>query len=125
MNESSKTISKILLVFLCLYVFLVGISTLSKSISGLTSPDQLGTGDMAQLKKVVCNKDDYCRDLPSKDYSPEEEEYIDNQIQYRFSCYNFYKALYASFQSISLIRVAQYAKSHSTIDYIFTCLENP
>ena len=51
--------------------------------------------------------------------------YIDNQIQYRFSCYNFYKALYASFQSISLIRVAQYAKSHSTIDYIFTCLENP
>ena len=76
MNESSKAISKILLVFLCLYVFLVGISTLSKSIGGLTSPDQLGEGDMAQLKKVVCNKDDYCRDLPSKDYSPEEEEYI-------------------------------------------------
>ena len=76
MNESSKAISKILLVFLCLYVFLVGISTLSKSIGGLTSPDQLGEGDMAQLKKVVCNEDDYCRDLPSKDYSPEEEEYI-------------------------------------------------
>ena len=44
--------TKIILVFLCLYIFLVGISSLSKSISGLTTPNELTIGDMAQLKKI-------------------------------------------------------------------------
>ena len=43
--------TKILLVFICLYIFLVGISGLSKSIGGLTTPSELSIGDMAQLKK--------------------------------------------------------------------------
>ena len=43
--------TKIFLVFTCLYIFLVGISGLSKSISGLTTPSELSIGDMAQLKK--------------------------------------------------------------------------
>ena len=42
---------KIILVFICLYIFLVGISGLSKSIGGLTTPSELSIGDMAQLKK--------------------------------------------------------------------------
>ena len=37
---------------MCLYIFLVGISSLSKSISGLTTPNELTIGDMAQLKEV-------------------------------------------------------------------------
>jgi sodium-dependent phosphate cotransporter len=44
--------TKIGLVFLCLYIFLIGISSLSKSISGLTTPNELTIGDMAQLKKI-------------------------------------------------------------------------
>ena len=44
--------AKIILVFLCLYIFLVGISSLSKAISGLTTPNELTIGDMAQLKKI-------------------------------------------------------------------------
>jgi len=51
--------------------------------------------------------------------------HIDSQIQDRFSCYNFYRNLYSPFQSISLIRVAQYAKSSNTVDYIINCLESP
>ena len=43
--------TKIILVFMCLYIFLVGISGLSKSIGGLTTPSDLSIGDMAQLKK--------------------------------------------------------------------------
>jgi len=35
-----------------LYIFLVGISSLSKAISGLTTPNELTIGDMAQLKKI-------------------------------------------------------------------------
>ena len=42
---------KILAVFVCLYIFLVGISGLSKSIGGLTTPSELSVGDMDQLKK--------------------------------------------------------------------------
>ena len=45
--------SKIFGVFLCLYIFLIGISALSKSISGLTEPENLVAGDMAQLKKIT------------------------------------------------------------------------
>jgi len=52
-------------------------------------------------------------------------KHIDSQIQDRFSCYNFYRNLYKPFQSISLIRVAQYAKSSNTVEYISSCLENP
>jgi len=47
---------KIIAVFICLYIFLVGISALSKSISGLTSPNEISIGDMAQLKKVKFNE---------------------------------------------------------------------
>ena len=43
--------TKIILVFMCLYIFLVGISGLSKSIGGLTTPSDLSIGDMVQLKK--------------------------------------------------------------------------
>jgi len=43
---------KIISVFICLYIFLVGISALSTSISGLTSPSEISAGDMAQLKKI-------------------------------------------------------------------------
>ena len=46
---------KITSVFICLYIFLVGISALSKSISGLTSPSEISVGDMAQLKKITFN----------------------------------------------------------------------
>ena len=45
--------TKIALVFMCLYIFLVGISGLSKSIGGLTTPSELSIGDMAQLKKQI------------------------------------------------------------------------
>ncbi len=45
--------TKIILVFICLYIFLVGISGLSKSIGGLTTPSELSIGDMAQLKKQI------------------------------------------------------------------------
>jgi len=38
---------------MCLYIFLVGISGLSKSIGGLTTPSELSIGDMAQLKKQI------------------------------------------------------------------------
>ena len=38
---------------MCLYIFLVGISGLSKSIGGLTTPNKLSIGDMAQLKKQI------------------------------------------------------------------------
>jgi len=52
-NDKLNLASKIVSVFLCLYIFLVGISALSKSISGLTSPTDLVAGDMAQLKKIT------------------------------------------------------------------------
>ena len=49
--------TKISLVFICLYIFLVGISGLSKSIGGLTTPSELSVGDMAQLKKQTLTID--------------------------------------------------------------------
>ena len=52
-NMKLNLVSKIIGVFLCLYIFLVGISALSKSISGLTEPENLVAGDMAQLKKIT------------------------------------------------------------------------
>ena len=42
----------ILLVFLCLYTFLIGIKGLSKAIEGISSPDEIFTGDQVQLKKI-------------------------------------------------------------------------
>ena len=48
---------KIISVFICLYIFLVGISGLSKSIGGLTTPSELSVGDMAQLKKQTLTID--------------------------------------------------------------------
>ena len=54
---SNNIYIKILLVFGCLYIFLVGISGLSKSISGLTTPNQLSIGDMAQLKNQTLTID--------------------------------------------------------------------
>ena len=53
MDDRIQISFKVLGVFLCLYIFLVGISGLSKSISGLTAPEHLNTGDMAQLKKIT------------------------------------------------------------------------
>ena len=38
--------------FLCLYLFLIGISGLSKSISGLTSPENLTKNDMVQVNEI-------------------------------------------------------------------------
>ena len=40
-NPKLNLTTKVFGVFLCLYIFLVGISTLSKSISGLTEPENL------------------------------------------------------------------------------------
>tara|TARA_B100002052_G_scaffold299151_1_gene335721 strand:- start:3426 stop:4724 length:1299 start_codon:yes stop_codon:yes gene_type:complete len=42
----------LVLVFLCLYTFLVGIKGLSTAIEGLSSPDQIFPGDQVQLKKI-------------------------------------------------------------------------
>ena len=42
----------ILLVFLCLYTFLIGIKGLSKAIEGISSPDEIFAGDQVQLKKI-------------------------------------------------------------------------
>ena len=53
MDERLKIVFKIFAVFACLYFFLIGISGLSKSISGLTAPKDLTVGDMAQLKKIT------------------------------------------------------------------------
>ena len=55
-NPKLNLTTKIFGVFLCLYIFLVGISALSKSISGLTEPKNLVAGDMAQLKKITIVK---------------------------------------------------------------------
>jgi len=78
MNEYLKTSLKIASVFLYLYIFLVGISTLSKSISGLTSPDQLVEGDMAQLKKIIC-KDNSCMDYKENYQDENGEEIVKKQ----------------------------------------------
>ena len=53
MDDRFQITFKILGVFLCLYIFLVGISGLSKSISGLTAPDDLSIGDMIFLDKII------------------------------------------------------------------------
>ena len=42
-----------MLVFLCLYTFLIGIKGLSKAIEGISSPDEIFPGDQVQLKKIV------------------------------------------------------------------------
>ena len=42
----------VLLVFLCLYTFLIGIKGLSSSIEGLSSPENIFPGDQVQLKKI-------------------------------------------------------------------------
>ena len=52
-NEKINLAGKIVSVFLCLYIFLIGISALSKSISGITAPKNLVAGDMAQLKEIT------------------------------------------------------------------------
>ena len=43
----------VVLVFLCLYTFLIGIKGLSKAIEGISSPDEIFPGDQVQLKKIV------------------------------------------------------------------------
>ena len=57
-NKKINLSIKIISVFLCLYIFLIGIGSLSKSISGLTTPENLVPGDMAQLEKVELEKND-------------------------------------------------------------------
>ena len=57
MDDRIQISFKVLGVFLCLYIFLVGISGLSKSISGLTAPEHLTAGDMAQLKKITLGEE--------------------------------------------------------------------
>ena len=57
MDDRIQIAFKVLGVFLCLYIFLVGISGLSKSISGLTAPEHLAAGDMAQLKKITLEEE--------------------------------------------------------------------
>tara|TARA_B100001778_G_scaffold84583_1_gene68664 strand:- start:131 stop:1519 length:1389 start_codon:yes stop_codon:yes gene_type:complete len=41
------------LVILCLFIFLVGIKGLSKSIEGISSPDELSIGDYVHFKKLT------------------------------------------------------------------------
>lgn len=43
----------ITLVFLCLYTFLIGIKGLSSAINKISSPDDIFTGDQAQLKYIL------------------------------------------------------------------------
>ena len=52
-NTLTKNIYiNILLVFLCLYTFLIGIKGLSSSIEGLSSPENIFPGDQVQLEKI-------------------------------------------------------------------------
>ena len=52
-NTLTKNIYiNVLLVFLCLYTFLIGIKGLSSSIEGLSSPENIFPGDQVQLKKI-------------------------------------------------------------------------
>ena len=43
----------IILVFLCLYTFLIGIKGLSSAINKISSPDDINIGDQAQLKYIL------------------------------------------------------------------------
>lgn len=49
----------IILVFLCLYTFLIGIKGLSKAIEGISSPEHIYPGDQVQIKQgVIFNDED-------------------------------------------------------------------
>ena len=50
MDDNLKTTLKIIGVFLCLYLFLVGIKGLNGSVKHLTQPDTISIGDMVQSK---------------------------------------------------------------------------
>ena len=41
------------LVLICLFIFLIGIKGLSKSIEGISSPDKLSIGDYVHFKKLT------------------------------------------------------------------------
>ena len=41
------------LVLICLFIFLIGIKGLSKSIEGISSPDELSIGDYVHFKKLT------------------------------------------------------------------------
>ena len=62
--------TKIILVFICLYIFLVGISSLSKSIGGLTSPDKISIEDMAQISELSI------KEYSKKDFNDKNEDGI-------------------------------------------------
>ena len=85
MDDRFQITFKILGVFLCLYIFLVGISGLSKSISGLTAPDDLSIGDMAQLKKIrledqnITKKKVWVKIISIEDDGKYKYEYKDSQ----------------------------------------------
>ena len=47
----------ILLVFLCLYTFLIGIKGLSSAINKISSPDEIFPGDQVQLKYILVDEE--------------------------------------------------------------------
>ena len=46
----------IILVFLCLYTFLIGIKGLSSAINKISSPDDIFVGDQVQLKYILVDE---------------------------------------------------------------------
>ena len=47
----------IILVFLCLYTFLIGIKGLSSAINKISSPDEIFPGDQVQLKYILVDEE--------------------------------------------------------------------
>ena len=52
MNSNNRILINIGLVILCLYTFLVGISGLSKSIEGISTPEEISVGDQVHFKEL-------------------------------------------------------------------------
>tara|TARA_B100000519_G_C14257080_1_gene445582 strand:+ start:125 stop:1687 length:1563 start_codon:yes stop_codon:yes gene_type:complete len=76
-NQKFTSTIKIIGVFLCLYLFLVGIKGLSGSIKHLTQPDIIEIGDMIQ-SKVKIKPDESFTDKGNKKYDV-GEEFTDNK----------------------------------------------
>ena len=85
-SNSQKFIStiKIIGVFLCLYLFLVGIKGLSGSIKHLTQPDIIEIGDMIQ-SKVKIKPDESFTDIDGNGKYDEGEDFIDTNNDGKWS----------------------------------------
>ena len=120
-NQRTVLILKVCGVFLCLYLFLIGISGLSKSISGLTTPENLSENDMVQVDEITIETEDGQKLVRKKVWVKILEVNDDNSYKYEFKDKEN-NLVYSSNITDDNIKKSASSTFLSAIDSKFICL---